>query len=163
VGSGSDLTAAAGTSEAKVTDQSQHVANWIRDAEDLMALQVVAYVSQTTVQLRTLAYYLAVSPVVLLIAIGSYPFQPQRFLQVCIWTILFLVVGGVISVYVWMEKNEFISRVSRTTPNQVSLDRTFLSNILAFVIPLAGVALTQFPFLSDSLNQFLEPITRVLK
>jgi hypothetical protein len=163
VRSGNNLTASAGTSVAKETNQRQNVEHWIREAEDFMALQVVAYVSQTTVQLKTLAYYLAVTPVVLLIAISSYPFQPQRFLQVCVWTILFLVVAGVISVYVWMEKNEFISRVSRTTPNQVSLDRTFLSNILAFVIPLVGVVLTQFPFFSDSLNQFLEPITRVLK
>ena len=96
-------------------------------------------------------------------ASGSYPFQPQRFLQVCIWTILFMVVGGVVWVYIRMEKNEFISRLSRTAPNQVTLDRTFLGNILAFVIPLGGVVLAQFPFFSDSLNQWLEPITRVLK
>ena len=149
--------------EVKASSQSRDVAKWIRDAEDLIALEVIAYVSQTTVQLKILAYYLAVTPVLLLMAVGSYPFQPERFLQVCIWTILFMVVGGVIWVYVRMEKNEFISRVSRTTPNQVTLDRTFVGNLFAFVIPLVGVVLTQFPFFSDSLNQLLEPITRVLK
>ena len=43
-------------------DQQQDVENWARSAEELIAFEVIAYVSQTTVQLKTLAYYLAVAP-----------------------------------------------------------------------------------------------------
>src|SRR5262249_1061911 len=76
---------------------------WVRAAEDLIASQVVAYVSQGTVQLKGLTYYLAAAPVLLLMAVSSYPFQPQRFLQVCLWAILLMVGAGVFWVYVRME------------------------------------------------------------
>ena len=161
--SGRNRPASLDPASSDVTDLRHVVEKWVRDAEDLIAMEVIAFVSQTTVQLKNLAYYLAIAPILLLLAVGSYPFQPQRFLQVSICSILFMVMAGVILVYVWMEKDEFISRISRTTPNQVSLDRTFLGNLLAFVIPIAGIAVAQFPFFSDSLNQWLEPITRVLK
>jgi hypothetical protein len=115
------------------------------------------------VQLKSRAYYLAITPVVLLLAVGSYPFQPQRFLQVCIWTILLAVVAGVVWVYVRMEKNEFLSRLARTAPDRVTFDRTFVGNLLAYVIPLVGLVIAQFPSVSDYLNQLLEPITRILK
>ncbi len=152
---GPDTAPTAGTEKA--------LKEWVQAAEDLIALELIAFVSQNTVHLKSLAYYLAVAPVLLLLVVGSYPFQPQRFLQVCIWAILFLVVAGVVWVYVRMEKNEFLSRISRTAPNQVTLDRTFLGNLLAFVIPVVGLVLAQFPFVSDMLNQVVEPITRVLK
>jgi hypothetical protein len=147
----------------EAADGDEVLSEWVRAAEDLVALEVIALVSQSTVQLKGLTYYLAAAPVLLLMAVSSYPFQPQRFLQVCLWGILMIVAVGVIWVYVRMEKDEFISRVSRTDPNRISMDRTFLGNLLAFFIPLIGVALAQFPFMSDTLNQWFEPITRVLK
>ena len=152
-----------GTETDSTADKDKALKDWVQAAEDLIALELIAFISQNTVHLKALAYYLAIAPVLLLMVVGSYPFQPQRFLQVCIWTILFLVVGGVVWVYVRMEKNEFLSRVSRTSPNQVSVDRTFLGNLMAFVIPIVGLVLAEFPFVSDMLNQVLDPITRVVK
>ena len=95
--------------------------------------------------------------------VGSYPFQPQRFLQVCIWTILFLVVGVISgSMSAWRRTSSSAGSRGRR-PNQVSVDRTFLGNLMAFVIPIVGLVLAQFPFVSDMLNQVLDPITRVVK
>jgi hypothetical protein len=62
-----------------------------------------------------------------------------------------------------MERNEILSRVSRTTPGAVQFDRHFLGSVLTFIVPIVGYALTQFPLVSDSLNQWFEPITRILK
>jgi hypothetical protein len=75
---------------------------------------------------------------------------------------LIAVAAGVVWVYVQMECDDVLSRVAKT-PNRVSLNATFLTHIVAIMIPLAGAVLTQFPSISDSLNQFLEPILRVLK
>jgi uncharacterized membrane protein len=137
--------------------------DWVKAAEDLIALEVVMRISQCMVHLKNLAYYLAFAPILLLLAVNSYPFQPERFLQVCLWTILLGVVASVLAVYVGMERDELLSRVSKTRPNAVEFDRTFLTNVLAFVIPVAGIVLAQFPYVSDMLNQWLGPmITGVL-
>jgi hypothetical protein len=149
--------------DVATTRPASELDEWVEAAEDLIALQIIAFVSQCSVHLKALAIYLGIAPVLLLIAVGSYPFQPQRFLEVCIWGLVVLVLGGVVSVYILMEKNEFLSRVSKTAPNRVTVDRTFMANVLAFVIPIAGVVLAKFPFVSDSLNLLLEPIGRVIK
>jgi hypothetical protein len=82
---------------------------------------------------------------------------------VWLWAILVTVVGCVLWVYIQMERDEILSRVSKTSPNGVQIDRTFLTNTLAFVLPLLAAILTQFPFVSDTINQWIEPITRIVK
>jgi hypothetical protein len=38
-----------------------------------------------------------------------------------------------------------------------------LGSVMTFIIPLAGLALARFPFVSDAMNQWFAPLTRVLK
>jgi hypothetical protein len=136
---------------------------WMHAAEELLALRVVTFVSQGTLHLRNLAGYLAILPVLLLLVVSSYPIQPQRFLLVFIWSILILVALCGVGVLIQMERNEFMSRVSRTRPDKVQLDRTFFSHILTFLFPLLIAVLAQFPSVSDVIYQWMEPITRVLR
>jgi hypothetical protein len=136
---------------------------WIQSAEDLIAIWVVTFISQCSVHLRAMAYFLAVAPILLLLVVSSYPFQPQRFLLVWLWGILVTVVGCVVWAYVQMERDEILSRVSKTDPNSVQVDRTFLTNTMAFILPLIAAVLTQFPFVSDTINQWIEPVTRIIK
>src|SRR5262249_23669717 len=99
----------------------------------------------------------------LLLAVSSYPFQPERFLDVCLWGLLLTVVGCVVWVYVSMERDEFFSRISKTTPGAIQFDQHFLGSVMTFIVPLLGFVLAQFPFVADALNRGLEPIMRVLK
>jgi hypothetical protein len=167
VGYGETQVETRGENEKKETEQKtkaeKALDEWVESAENLVALVTVTRASHFMIHLRNLAVYLAIAPVLLLLTVTSYPFQPQRFMLVCCWSILLAVVGSVVWVYIQMERNEFLSRVSRTTPNHIAVDSTFLSNILSFLIPLVGAVLTQFPFVSDTLNQWMEPISRVLK
>jgi hypothetical protein len=136
---------------------------WMRNVEDLFALRAVAFISQGAIHLKNVATYLAVAPVLLLLAISSYPLEPQRFMVVMMWVVLLVVVVTGVTVVIQMERNEFLSRVSRTRPNKIALDPTFFTNILAFILPLLIATLAQFPFVSDTILQWLEPITRVLR
>jgi hypothetical protein len=136
---------------------------WMQSVEDLVALRVVAFISQGAVHLRNLGAYLAVAPALLLLAISSYPLAPQRFMIVLMWAVLLLVVVTGVTVVIQMERNEFLSRVSRTKPDKIAFDPTFVMNVLAFVLPLLIATLAQFPFVSDTILQWLEPITRVLR
>jgi hypothetical protein len=101
--------------------------------------------------------------VLLLLAVSSYPLQPQRFMIVFLWVILLIVVVSGVTVVIQMEHNEFLSRVSRTKPNKIAFDPTFVMNVLAFILPLMVATLAQFPFVSDTILQWIEPITRVLR
>lgn len=136
---------------------------WKRRAEDLVALECVAYVSECAAHLRNLATLLGLVPVLLLLTVMVYPFQPRRFLILALGSLLLAVVAGVIYVYVQIDRNEILSRVSGMTPNRVDIDRTFLTNILTFLVPLIGLIVAQFPSFSDTLNQWVGPLFRSLK
>ncbi|MDR3636035.1 MAG: hypothetical protein P4L84_19690 [Isosphaeraceae bacterium] len=136
---------------------------WLAQVEDLLVLELTNFISECTIHLKNQAAFLAIGPLLLLLAATSYPFQPQRFLVVTIWTLLVAVAAGVIWAYVQMERNEVLSRISKTTPDRVSFNPTFLTHVAAVTIPLLGALLTQFPFVSDTLNQWLDPVVRILK
>ncbi|MFO0908710.1 MAG: hypothetical protein U0794_10180 [Isosphaeraceae bacterium] len=136
---------------------------WLRAAEELVALELVTFVSQIGIQLKNLATYLAVAPLLLLLSVSTYPFQPQRLLQFVIWALVLVVVGVVVTVYVSMERDVLLSRVSKTAPNSIAFDRQFLGSVLTFIVPLLTVVVAQFPFFSDTLNQWFEPLARILK
>ncbi len=128
-----------------------------------MALASVYDINRAAIHLRVLATILAIVPLLLLASSAVYPLQPQRFLALVLWGLLLGVVGTVLWVYVQMERNEILSRVAPTTPNRVNLDGTFLANILAYLIPLAGLVLAQFPYVSDMLSSWFEPLARVVR
>ncbi len=143
--------------------EDRQLVDWMRALEDLFAFRLVVFISQGAVHLRNLGAFLAVAPVLLLLAVSSYPLQPQRFMIVFLWAILLIVVVSGVTVVIQMEHNEFLSRVSRTKPNKIAFDPTFVMNVLAFILPLLVATLAQFPFVSDTILQWIEPITRVLK
>ena len=136
---------------------------WLEQLEDLLALQLVNFLSECTIHLKNQAAFLAIGPILLLLAASSYPFQPQRFLVVSIWTLLIAVSAGVLWAYVQMERNEVLSRISKTPPDRVSFNWTFLTQSTAILIPLLGAVIAQFPFVSDTFNQWLDPLVRTMK
>lgn len=132
-------------------------------AEEFLAMEFLAIVNQYAAHLRSLATYLAIAPLLLIWAIESYPFLPQRYMLVLLGGTWGTIVAGVVFVYVQMDRDPFLSHVSRTPPNHVTFDRTFLTSVLTMLIPILGVFLTQFPFFSDAITQWLGPILRSLR
>ena len=124
---------------------------------------MVNFASECTVQLKNLAQFLAAGPLLLLLAVSSYPFQPQRFLVITAWALLIAVSAGLLWTYIQMEHNEVLSRVSKTPPDKVTWSWSFVTQIMTVIVPLLGAILTQFPYVSDAINQWLQPILRVLK
>ncbi len=58
--------------------------------------------------------------------------------------------------------HQLLIRVSKT-PKGVQFDRTFLTSVLTFVGPLVGLIQAQFPYFSDTLNQWLGPVSRIVR
>jgi hypothetical protein len=142
---------------------SEPAGRWFQQAEDLVALQMVDFLSECTIHLKNLVGYLAICPFLLMLAATSYPFQPQRFLVVVIWMLLIIVAASVVWVYIQMERDEILSRIAKTKPNKIEFSASFFGRITTILIPIAGVLLAQFPFGSDTIAQVLDPIIRVLK
>src|SRR5439155_11383937 len=104
------------------------VRKWVQLAEDFVALEIVNYVSQFFVQLRNLVMFLTIGPLLLMLAVTSYPFQPQRLLLLFIWLLIGILVVAAVVIFMQIERDELVSRISRTTPHRLSLHWGFFSN-----------------------------------
>jgi hypothetical protein len=136
---------------------------WFRHAEDYLAIQTVFWVSQYAAHLRNLVSFLTVGPILLLLATTWYPFQPQRYLGILIWSFIVLTVLTALVIFVQVERDTFVSRVSKTRANAVTFDRTFLSTVMTHFVPIFGLLLAQFGGIAYWINSLFEPLGRVLK
>jgi hypothetical protein len=145
--------------EEKAASTSGEAA-WIPLAESVAATQVVIYVSQFFVQLRNLVWAAIVTSSLLLLAATSYPFHPEKLLLVGLIALSAAGMAGVLYVLIDMNRDEVVSRVTRTTPGSFSLNSGFLGSFMTYIVPVAGVLTAQ---LSGSFRWLLEPLLRVMK
>jgi hypothetical protein len=133
---------------------------WVALAESVAATQVVIYISQFFVQLRNLVWAALITSSLLLMAATSYPFHPEKLLLLGLIALSGAGMAAVIYVLVEMNRDEVVSRVTRTTPGKFSFDSGFLGSFFTYIVPAAGVLAAQ---LSGSFRWILEPILRVMK
>ncbi len=132
-------------------------------AEDFVALEIISYLSQYFVQLRNLLLFLTIGPLLLLFAVTSYPLQPQRLWLLSAAVLIVAVTLAALRIFVQIERDELVSRISGTTPNRLNLNWSFLGSILKYALPLLGILAAVSTDLSDVLRSWLDPIIRVLK
>jgi hypothetical protein len=133
---------------------------WISLAESVAATQVVIYVSQFFVQLRNLVWASIVTSSLLLLAATSYPFHPEKLLLIGLIALSAAGMAGVLYVLIDMNRDEVVSRVTKSTPGKFSFDSGFLGSFFTYIVPAAGVLIAQ---LSGSFRWLLEPLVRVMK
>ena len=147
-----------------VSNGSAPAANgWLGLAEDFLAIEAVFHVSQFAPHLRDLTTFLTIGPLLLLIAATWYPFQPQRLLAIVVWATILASAGAAVFVFFQVDRDEFVSRVSRTRAHNVTFDRAFLSNLMTYLVPIIGLGLSEFPGISYWLTSMLEPLGRVIR
>ena len=133
---------------------------WVTLAESVAATQVVIYISQFFVQLRNLVWAAVVTSSVLLMAATCYPFHPEKLLLIGLIALSGAGMASVVFVLIAMNRDEVVSRVTRTTPGKFSLDSGFVGSFFTYIVPVAGVLAAQ---LSGSFRWLLEPLLRVMK
>ncbi|QEH36179.1 hypothetical protein OJF2_47390 [Aquisphaera giovannonii] len=136
---------------------------WLSAAEGLLALRIVYLVSQFAAPLRSMSSQLIYGPILLLLAIAWYPFHPQSLMAIMIWVFIICGVLATLLVLFQIERDDFVSRVSRTAPNALKLDQNMISNLAPYVVPVAGFLFTAFPSLGFWIGSLLEPIGRAVK
>jgi hypothetical protein len=133
---------------------------WVAKAEDFVAMQVVVFLSQFVIQLRTLATGLVWAAALLLLAAASFPFQPERLILVIQLTLLLLVSAAIVWVLVQSNRNEIVSRITRSTPNRFELNAAFATSAFQYLGPIVVVLLAGA---SGRLRVLLEPLINLVR
>jgi hypothetical protein len=136
---------------------------WIIAAEDFVAVEIIRYLSQFIIQLRNLLTCLTLGSLLLVLSATVYPFPAQHLL------LLFLTVlaGGIavfiLSFLIQLNRDELISRITRSTPNRFTPDLTFLHGTAAYILPILAGLMVQFPFVTATLRNLLDPLFHIIK
>jgi len=133
---------------------------WVPLAENVVATQIIIYVSQFFAQLRMLVVAAMVCTSLLLLSATSYSFHPERLLLVSLLGLSATGLVAVIWVLLEMNRDEVVSRILKTTPGKLSLDSGFVGSFLTYIVPTVGILAAQ---LSGSFRWLLDPILHVMK
>ena len=127
-----------------------------RAAEEFVAYHYIAFIQNIVARMRTMTLSMIFLFITVCSAISFYPFVPRT--EVSVWLILNLVLIGsaVAYVYAGMERDEILSYIANTTPGRLGTD--FYVRLAGFLAgPLIGVLTTQFPSITDTALQWLQP------
>ncbi|MBA4188544.1 MAG: hypothetical protein C0467_11110 [Planctomycetaceae bacterium] len=140
-------------------DASTTDPKWVTRAEELSATQLVNYMAQFFIQLRSLMLAVLVCSSLLLIAATSYPFHPERLLLIFMLGLVGAGLVCVVYVFTDMGRDEAIGRIAKSN-GRFSLDAGFMGSFFTYVVPTMGILAAQ---LSGTFRWALEPILRVVK
>jgi hypothetical protein len=131
-------------------------------AEEFLAVRCLAFMRYASLQLRNLLGFLSTAFILSVISLHAYPFQAPHNIG---WTMtaVFVVLGsGVVLVFVQMDKDAILSRLSRTNPGE--LDRQFILRLISFgALPLLTVLASQFPSIGRFLFSWVQPGLEALR
>jgi hypothetical protein len=137
---------------------------WLRSAQTFVATVVTLLVQRHIRQFRHFVGVTTGCSLLVLVAVTVYPFEPYRLLLTYTWVMVCSVVGAGLGVFVQMDRNTFISHVSGTAPDRLTLDAAFVLRVLAWtVVPLVGVAAAQYPALANFLFDLFKPFAASLR
>ena len=108
--------------------------------ERFLATILVLYVGSYLAQLRTLLFAPLIAAPLLLFAVASYPFEPERPRLNLQAGVVAIVLATGLYVFVQINRNAFLSRLARTTEDRFTPgDPGFLSSVLTYLLPLVLV------------------------
>jgi len=133
----------------------------LQPEQEAAAIESVLYVEWILGHIRRLCFFLLVSVVLTTLLISSYPFQPQALFQ----TISLFIFAGVVACMVWvigsMNRNDILSRMSGSTPGELTWDRTLYANLALYgIVPAVTLISSQFPMLRETLFKWVDPLVK---
>jgi hypothetical protein len=137
---------------------------WERTAEDFVAMRTATSISHVTGQIRLFMNYALSAALLLVCAVMSYPFQPERFLSVMTWSLVLVVVGSSIGTLVVLERDEILSRLGRTQPGRIDLNMRLFSQVFVYaLLPLLLLVARAVPSFGDYLFRWFAPLSGLLQ
>lgn len=139
------------------------IRKWALAAQDFAAMEVIRYLSQFIVQIRNLLNSLTIGSLLLILAAAVYPFFPQHQMLLMLTALGGTAAAFIVAFLVQLNRDELISRITRSTPNRFTPDLTFLSGAVTYVLPILGGLMLQFPFVTSSLRSLIDPLFHIMK
>ena len=162
-GEGNRDNSAGDASSKKPTAEEKRKAKldeWIKQAEDLVALVTLRWLAASLSQIWLMIAYLVGGTICALLAVSSYPFPSQGRLLGGMAALIVFMVLTIITIVLAVNRDEVISRVANTTPHRVTIDQPLMTSLVAYVVPLIGALAVLSVDLSDILRTWLGPILR---
>jgi hypothetical protein len=135
--------------------------DWQVAAEDLLALQCLRHINQYLAYLRSLCWKTIAISLLLLLGVTSYPVRPQMTLAIATIGLTIFSALLVVLILFQMNKNEVLSRINKTTPNQISWNQPFFGQLLTLLGPVVLILLVQVPGIGQFVRTVVEPALRV--
>ena len=144
-------------------DPKKHPPEWIHRAEDLLALLTMRWLSASISQIWILIGFLVVGSLSMLLAINSYPFPFQDRLMRGLGLLIVVIVVTTTAIVLGFNRDELISRISNTAPNQFKIDQSLMVRLFTYIVPLLGVLAAISFDASDTIRSLLDPILRHMR
>ena len=128
----------------------------IRVAEEFVSFHYIAFIQNIVARMRTMTLSMIFLFVTVCFAISFYPFVPRT--EISVWMILNLaLIGcGIAYVYAGMERDEILSYMANTRPGRLGPE--FWIKMVGFLAgPVIGILTTQFPAITDTVLEWLQP------
>lgn len=136
---------------------------WLERVDDLVAMNVALIVREMVGRLVASMLLTMVITLMILASHTWYPAQPRQVLLGFSWAFIVASAAASVRVFIQIERNEVISHITGTTPNQTTWDLAFVSKLLLWVVvPLLSLFAAQFPDVGRTLLQWLQPIQKAL-
>ena len=130
-------------------------------AQEFVALRFLAFIRYAMLQLRNLLTFITFGYVLLVFSLGSYPFQSPHVIAWTLGIALIVITVPVLLVFMAMEKDSVLSRITNTTAGKV--DWGFYVRAAAFgVLPLLSVLASHFPAVGQYVFSWVQPLLHSL-
>lgn len=134
----------------------------IRDAaEQFLALLYTSFIMIVLVRIRTLIMTIGGMYVLSLLALTTYPFQPQVPIRTFLLLVLIFMVAVVGVVYAQMHRDATLSHITNT---ERQLGGVFWLRIASFIaLPVFSLLASQYPGIGNMFSSWLQPALNALK
>jgi hypothetical protein len=137
---------------------------WLRKAQRFAATVVTILINLHMRQFRHFLFTLSASSLLLLATVTSYTFEPYRLLLTLAWTVIVSVMLIGIWIFVELDRNTVISHISGTVPGKLTVNGGMAVRLFSWsVVPLLGIASTQYPEVANFLYAIINPFLSALK
>ena len=136
-----------------------------KELTEYLALRAIAYIRYVFAVIRNSLLAFTVGILFLLAGLASFHFQPIRSVYVLLWSVIGVVAIWTVVIFIEMDRNTVMSKISGTNPGEVNpIKSGLLLRIGAFVVPpVVALIVTQFPSLGQPLLSWLNPLFRLFQ
>lgn len=147
-----DLNRQAPQAGEQTVPTDPRVGNWYCEVEELIAMQLTYQIRVIFLHIRNLLVGTTLMILLLFWAVNCYPFQPGTLLNFSCLVLLVWLLAIIFSGILRFNRNEILSRINGTAPNQLTFDSSFWAPIVSYIgLPILAVLATLMPSVGRAL------------